>query len=1115
MQRSSNYDLLIQKLDHFIRKFYLNQLIRGTLYSLGLLLGLFLLFSLLEHQFYFGTGVRKLLFFSFIGISILAVGYWVILPLFRYFKLGSTISHEEAANIVGDHFTDVKDKLLNVLQLKKQSEIHSAEAALINASVNRKTESIKLVPFKSAIDLRYNKKYLLKYAAPPLLLLLVLLFAAPSLITDSTHRIINNNKEFAKAAPFDIAIKNKSFDVLQYEDYKLEVEIDGDVFPEELFIDVDEFQYRLKKEAPNKFSYVFKNVQKESKFQLYSGRVRTAENQLRVLPKPNLVNFDLYLDYPSYVGRKDESISNIGDVLVPQGTKITWNFNALNTDDISMKFSHSAKAASIERKSEERFRHYKRVMRDDLYKIYINNANIPQPDSVSYSINVTPDQHPTINVEKFQDSVEHELLYFIGNASDDYGLTSLSFNYTLTKHKGGPANIQRVEMKKPDGRDIQYDHYFDIADLKMEPGDQLSFYFEVSDNDGVNGNKKAKTGVMNFEKPTIEEFEEMEDENEEAVKEKLVESLKEAKKIKEELKKMKEKMLQKKELDWQDKKELEKLLERQKELEKQMEEAKKKFEENLKNQEQFSERKEEIMEKQEKIQEMFDEVFDDETKELMEKIQDLMEELNKDEMMEMMEEMEMDDEEVEQEMDKLLELFKQLEVEKELNDQIEKLEELAKEQEELSKETENKEKPEEELKKEQEKIEEEFKKVEEKLEEIEEKNKELEVPKEIPEDKEEQEEDIKKDMEESKENLDKKESDKSSKKQKDAAKKMKKMAESLQSSMEAGEKEQMEEDIKAIRQLLENLVTLSFDQEDLVNDLNKTEINTPRYVELVQSQFKLKDDFQLIQDSLQALSKRNDKIESFVTEKVIEVKEDMKSSLKQLEDRRTPEATRHQRGTMKNVNDLALMLAESMEQMQQQMSGMMPGNQQCNNPGGTGPGKAGDVPMDKISEGQKKLAEDLEKMGKGGEGGQPSSKEFAKAAARQAAMRKALEEMREQRQEQGQGGQELQEIIDQMNKNEIDLVNKRLNNDLLKRQEDILTRLLEAEKADRTREKDNKRRAERTNDKQRELPPALQEYLKKREAEVEMYKKVSPALRPYYKQLVDEYYRSLKKQSGL
>ena len=55
--------------------------------------------------------------------------------------------------------------------------------------------------------------------------------------------------------------------------------------------------------------------------------------------------------------------------------------------------------------------------------------------------------------------------------------------------------------------------------------------------------------------------------------------------MQQEMKKTRDKILQKKELDWQDKKELEKLLERQKELEKMIEEAKKDFEENLKNQE--------------------------------------------------------------------------------------------------------------------------------------------------------------------------------------------------------------------------------------------------------------------------------------------------------------------------------------------------------------------------------------------------------------------------------------------------------------------------------------------------------------------------------------------------
>ena len=139
-----------------------------------------------------------------------------------------------------------------------------------------------------------------------------------------------------------------------------------------------------------------------------------------------------------------------------------------------------------------------------------------------------------------------------------------------------------------------------------------------------------------------------------------------------------------------------------------------------------------------------------------------------------------------------------------------------------------------------------------------------------------------------------------------------------------------------------------------------------------------------------------------------------------------------------------------------------------------------------------------------------SAEDFARAAARQAALRKALEEIQRQSQEEGKGAQGLQDIIDQMDKMEIDLVNKRLDNETILRQQDIITRLLEAEKADRTRELDDKRKAEQAKEKRREFPPSLQEYLKQREAEIEMYKTISPDLKPYYKILVNEYYKALK-----
>ena len=220
------YQLLIEKLDQFIRKYYINRLLRGSLYFIGLVLGLFLAYTLLESQFYFGTGVRKFLFFSYILTAIAAFGYWIGQPLSGLFHLGKQISHEQAAVIIGQHFDGVRDKLLNILQLKDSADSHFSRS-LIEASIAQKSEEIRPVPFKSAIDLYKNKRYL-KYALPPTLLLLAFLVAAPNLITEPTQRIIRNNEYFEREAPFRFNVNEETLNIPQYQDYDLEVKIEGE-----------------------------------------------------------------------------------------------------------------------------------------------------------------------------------------------------------------------------------------------------------------------------------------------------------------------------------------------------------------------------------------------------------------------------------------------------------------------------------------------------------------------------------------------------------------------------------------------------------------------------------------------------------------------------------------------------------------------------------------------------------------------------------------------------------------------------------------------------------------------------------------------------------------------
>ena len=162
-------NIIHQKLDEFIRKYYKNQLIRGLIYSVGLVLLFYIGLSTLEYFAEFGTTVRTLLFYSFILTSAYVLTLYIAFPLAKLYSFGSIISYNQAAQIIGNHFSNVQDKLLNVLQLQNLEQ-SAVSVELLNAGINQKITELKPVPFTAAIDLRENRKYA-KYALIPILLL--------------------------------------------------------------------------------------------------------------------------------------------------------------------------------------------------------------------------------------------------------------------------------------------------------------------------------------------------------------------------------------------------------------------------------------------------------------------------------------------------------------------------------------------------------------------------------------------------------------------------------------------------------------------------------------------------------------------------------------------------------------------------------------------------------------------------------------------------------------------------------------------------------------------------------------------------------------------------------
>lgn len=1113
-KQQNNYQLLINKLDKFTRKYYVNKLIRGTLYATGLVLLLFLSINLVEHFLfsnlpYSPTSVRTALFFSFLSTSIIAVAYWVALPLLNLVKLGKLISHEQAAQMIGSHFTNVKDKLLNVLQLKEQAN-SASDASLINASIDQKIDDIKPVPFTKAIDYSKNRKYV-KYALAPLLLLLIILVGAPRLIPDSTARIIKYSEAVEKAAPFKFSVNNQQLKVIQYEDLTVDVQVDGVALPATANIYINGFPYQLQKKGPSNFTYTFKKVQKEQTFFLEANGFRSKDYTIEVIPKPTMIGFSAYVNYPDYTEQKDETLKNNGDMVLPTGTNVDWTFDAQNTDSIFIRFGDSDKLTGTKRTGEQQFTFKKRIFKDVSYTIYLSNKQIDKADSISYTISVIPDLYPSISAQEKRDSSDKKYLYFFGDASDDYGIKNLYFKYKIDSEKAASTDFSKmpIDIGGKGRKNTSFTHFWDLNEIKLEAGDKLTYFFEVWDNDAVNGSKFARSQTMMYELPTIEEMDSISDEKNEQVKEDLEELVNEAKEIQEKTKDIKDKLVQKKELDWEDREQIEQLLNQHKQMEQKIENLQEQFNENIDEQNEYKEFSEDLQEKQQKLQELMDELMTDELKEMMEKLEELLEEMGKEDMMDELEDFEMSEEELEENLDRMLELFKQLEFEQKMNETIEELQELGEQQEELGEQTEDK--PEgsdmSEQEQKQEELNEKFEDIKKEMEELQEMSDDLNNKMDLQQETQEQQEEISDDQQQSMEQMKQQQSQQAGQKQKDAGKKMKKMAQQMQMMQMQMQQDQMEEDMQAIRQLLENLVALSLEQEDLMENIEQTDINTPSYVALTQDQYKLKDDARLIEDSLIALSKRVFQLEAFITKELKDVNKNMEDAIDFLADRKPKDASVKQQFIMTGANNLALMLDESMQQMQQQMAQQMQGSQNCQKPGNK-PGMKGLSQMQKqLNDQIKQLQQDM-KAGKK-PGGQ-MSKEAAQMAAKQQALRKAMKELNQQKNKDGKGSMgDLDKIAEEMEQTEEDIVNKQITAETLKRQQEILNKMLKAADAEREQEWDDKRLAKTAKEKERQIPPEIEEYLKKREAEVELYKTVPPTLKPHYKNLVEKYFQSI------
>jgi len=1040
---TESFNILVDKLKLFRRKFYIYKLAKGFLLTLLVSILLYTLLSVIEYFAYLPSPARTFIFYAGIVLLAVMVLQFVLVPFFQLIRVFRQLSDENINKIIVTYFPEIKDKLLNVLELAKlNNRLYSSDILL--ASIDQKINQIKIFNFQSAI--RFNQlRFMLVYLLVSILVVVKIIVFDKPLIAESNYRIINYDKQFSKPAPYEFILQNEELVVNKGDEYTILLECRGESIPQVVYLNIEGSDYLMKKKDNNHFEYKIESVINPFDFYFTDLKYSSGSYTLHILPKPGISEFNVQIIPPEYTRMKKENIENVGDLTLAEGTRVEWNFTCIDTDSLYIRFGENKKITASEEGNV--FTADIDVHKNTEYRIFIKNSYINYKEVLAYNLKVIPDLFPDIRLVQTRDSTHYSRFYFMGEITDDYGFSALQFHMNV---EGKDTVFPLQITKNIHSQEFYYTTDFNLFDFDSE---EITYYFSVSDNDAVNGPKTTTSESFVYFTPSEREILEYDREQFADIENKINESRMLANEIRTDIKELQYKNLDSNVSYWEKSQLVNKIVNKKNQLEKILDQVKQQNDELNNFKKTFTNQEQEILEKQEMIEELLEEVFSDELKELLEEFQKLAEEFNENRFNNLSKKLDMSMDDLSKQLDRNLEMLRRMKVEQKIQDIIDDLYKLADIEEDMAVEISKKRNFEEAGEKDRQNREE-VNRLDEELDEALEMNKKLKNPL-IYDDFDHEFNDINENFDINKENLEKKRKNKVSQSIRSTAEKMQNLAFSMDQLLQSNMMKQHMENIEDIRQLLSNLIWFSFSQEEVMMQLSGMDVNDPVLNSLKRNQKNLRDQSSVIKDSLYALANRTPQISGMISKELLEMDMNLNKTEEQLSEGSIPATRVSQQFVLTSANNLALFLYDALRRMEEQMANCSSGCQNCEKPGQKPGGENLDL-LRESSEGMKEqLQRMIEEMKKGNS--QKRSKMLGESLMQHEMMQKMLREIMNNGSLGSDARETLKNVDQLLEETRLELINKSISQKTMIRQNQIMTRLLEAEKAEIERDFDEKR----------------------------------------------------------
>ena len=948
-----SFDIILEKLNAFIKKYYTKLFIKGVLLFITTGLLFFLVITAVEYFLWLNSTARLVLLLLFIGLELVLLYRYIITPLFYLLKVKRGITNREASLLIGKHFPNIGDKLLNLLDLADKPQ----ESDLLLAAISQRSEQMQPIPFVNAVNFKENIKYVKYVLIPVLLVGLIWLSGNIAAFFSSYQRVVNYDIAYEPPAPFSFHLLNDKLTILENESLTLNLVTEGKLRPENMAVVIDGKQLVMQ-ESNGKFQYTLQAPLQSSNFYFSANGFDSRTYAITVGKVPAIQSFEMVLNYPKYLSKVNEVVNGTGNAIVPEGTRIIWNIKGVHTS--SLDFISKDTVIGFQ-KDDRDFKLSKNVYSDLAYELSTSNQNVAQYEKLGYEIKVIRDAYPSIKVEQTLDSLNPNVSYYSGLATDDIGLNNIRLVYYP---KDRPKALQHVILVNTKNNVEQF-YYTFPSGINLEQGNDYEFYFQVFDNDGIRKGKSTKSQVFSTSILNDNELKNKELESQKSILKNLGKSLEDFKEQKEVLKEINTKQKENSNLNYNDQNQIKDFLQKQERQESMMQKFSKQLKDNLNKSDEKNQLNELLKERLER-----QEAEAQKNKKLLEELNKIADKINKEDLKKKLEELGKSQSNSERNLEQLLELTKRYYVTEKASQLAKELDILAKKQEALS-----------ELKigddfdkQQQEKLNKKFDELSKELEELQKDNQDLKKPLDLDISKN-KEDAVKKDQEEALEEINKHQGaeesssseekqnsqNRASQKQKSAAQKIEEMSKSLEqsSSSSSGGDSSITEDAEMLRQILDNLIKFSFKQEKLFDDLQESQGEISEFSNTIRQQKDLRGLFEHVDDSLFALSLRRAEVSEIVNEQITEVYYNIDKSLESIAESQVYQGASYQQYVLTASNTLADFLAKLLDNLQQSMQSGQ----------GQGQGEGQGFQLPDIIEGQQKLGDKLGQQGKSGKEG--------------------------------------------------------------------------------------------------------------------------------------------------